>query len=389
MAVKSRQDLYFQRIRLQNWKNFSSIDVPLQRRIFLVGPNAAGKSNFLDAIRFLHDIVAVGGGLQAAIEKRGGIKKVRSLFARRNSDIVIEVSLSETRKANDSAWEYELVLNTDKKDRVCIKRERIVKPGQVLVERPNKEDKDDPEQLTETYLEQTRANREFREMVEFFASMRYLHIVPHLVREPDRSKGRKNDPYGGDFLEQLATTTEKTRMNRLKKIEAALRNAIPQISELTLARDERGTPHLKGKYQHWRPQGAWQNEEQFSDGTLRLLGLLWALLDGDGPLLLEEPELSLHPGVVQYLPQMLARLQQRSKRQVILSSHSSDLLRDDGIGLDEALVLTPGPQGTTVQPASDFEQVKRLLDGGLTLADALLPQTNPKDAQQLTLFDNE
>lgn len=36
------------------------------------------------------------------------------------------------------------------------------------------------------------------------ASVRYLHIVPQLIREPDRSVGRVNDPYGGDFLEQIA-----------------------------------------------------------------------------------------------------------------------------------------------------------------------------------------
>ena len=40
--------------------------------------------------------------------------------------------------------------------------------------------------------------------------------------------------------------------------------------------------------EHWRPDAGWQTETQFSDGTLRLLGLLWSVLDGTGPLLLEE-----------------------------------------------------------------------------------------------------
>src|ERR1022692_4154264 len=56
-----------------------------------------------------------------------------------------------------------------------------------------------------------------------------------------------------------------------------------KLKELQFDRDKAsGAPHLKGKYEHWRPQGAWQNEEQFSDGTLRLLGLLWATLEGSG-----------------------------------------------------------------------------------------------------------
>ena len=35
------------RIRLKNWKNFQNVDVPLGPRTFLIGNNAAGKSNFL------------------------------------------------------------------------------------------------------------------------------------------------------------------------------------------------------------------------------------------------------------------------------------------------------------------------------------------------------
>jgi len=39
-----------------------------------------------------------------------------------------------------------------------------------------------------------------------------------------------------------------------------------------------------------------------SDGTIRLIGLFWSLLEGDAPLLLEEPELSLHSEIVKRLP---------------------------------------------------------------------------------------
>jgi predicted ATPase len=94
--------------------------------------------------------------------------------------------------------------------------------------------------------------------------------------------------------------------------------------------DVKGTPHLRGRYEHWRTHGAWQTEEQFSDGTLRLMGLLWAVLDGTGPLLLEEPELSLHPEVVRYIPLMFARVQSRRQRQIIISTHSAEMLQWQG-----------------------------------------------------------
>jgi hypothetical protein len=155
---------------------------------------------------------------------------------------------------------------------------------------------------------------------------------------------------------------------------------------LELDQDARGSYHLRGKYVHWRPRGAWQTEADFSDGTLRLLGLLWALLERGGPLLLEEPELSLHPAVVGYVPQMLARMQSRAGRQVLVSTHSPELLQDDGIGLDEVLLLFPEDEGTAVLPARDIAEVSSLLDGGLTVADIVIPKTRPEHAEQLSFF---
>lgn len=376
--------LRFTRVRLENWRNFAVVEASVQRRVFLVGPNASGKSNLLDALRFLHDIASVGGGFQEAIRRRGGLTRLRCLAARRYPDVCVSVVIGDD--AAGASWEYEVRFTQDKRQRPGITHERVVRDGREIVRRPDEQDKADPERLTQTYLEQVHANQKFRDIAEFLGSVRYLHLVPQLVREPDRSVGRVHDPYGGDFLQEVARTPEKTRNARLRRIREALRVAVPQLQELELWRDVRGTPHLRGKYEHWRPQGAWQTEDQFSDGTLRLLGLLWATLEGSGPLLLEEPELSLHPEVVRFLPQMFARIQRRSGRQILLSTHSTDLLRDDGIGLDEVLLLQPTSEGTEVRAATDFKEIKALLDGGATLADAVMPRTRPFSAEQLMLF---
>jgi len=378
------ESLRFSSLRLQNWKNFARIEVDLQNRVFLVGPNAAGKSNLLDVFRFLRDLASPGGGFQEAIRRRGGVSAIRCLAARRYPDIELRVVV-EPRQAN-TRWEYELAFKQDAQRRARISKEKVVRDGRVLLMRPNDDDKQDPARLTQTHLEQVNVNRSFRELASFFESVRYLHIVPQLVREPDRSVGRPNDPFGGDFLEQIAKTQERTRLARLSRIRDALRVAVPQLAEIEQYRGGRGTPHLRGKYEHWRPQGAWQTEDQFSDGTLRLMGLLWVAMEGGGPLLLEEPELSLHPEIVRYLSQMFARVQRRTGRQIILSTHSPDLLRDEGIGLDEVLLLRPGSEGTEVTPAGAFQEIRDLLQGGMTLADAVIPKTRPARADQLTLF---
>ncbi len=388
MRRSASKALRFTKIKLQSWRNFTKVDVDLQNRVFLLGPNASGKSNLLDVFRFLRDIVSIGGGFQEAVLRRGGVSKLRCLAARQYSNIVIQVHIGNDENVPD--WEYELGFNQSKQRQTYILRERVAKSGSDILNRPDKEDKKDPKRLTQTYLEQVYANQDFRDLADFFRSVRYLHIVPQLIREPDRSIGRSNDPFGGDFLEQIARTTEKTRNARLRRIVKALQVAVPQLEELELERDIRGTPHLRGKYKNWRSRGTWQMEEQFSDGTLRLMGLLWATLDGNGPLLLEEPELSLHPEVVRYIPQIFARVQRRSGRQILFSTHSTDLLWDDGIGLDEVLLLLPGEKlgdGTSIRAVSGIDRIEELLKYGSSLAEVVIPETSPKDAQQLTLWE--
>ena len=95
----------FQSVRLKNWKNFVSADVALSERVFLVGPNASGKSNFLDALRFLRDLASSGGGFQQATTRRGGVKAIRCLAARRYPDIEIDAAIVIDN--DPKPWRYE------------------------------------------------------------------------------------------------------------------------------------------------------------------------------------------------------------------------------------------------------------------------------------------
>lgn len=65
--------MQFTRLKLKNWRNFTRVDLALGERLFITGPNASGKSNLMDAFRFLRDIAKSGGGLQEAVTLRGGL----------------------------------------------------------------------------------------------------------------------------------------------------------------------------------------------------------------------------------------------------------------------------------------------------------------------------
>ncbi|MEA1895833.1 MAG: AAA family ATPase [Euryarchaeota archaeon] len=369
-------------IILKNWRNFQSVDVDLGNRVFLVGPNASGKSNFLDVFRFMRDITKQSGGLQKAISDRGGIPKIRCLAARHESDVEIEVSLTETA-TKDPSWKYAIGIQQEVRGHrnPYLTYEKVWAGDELILNRPDHDDEHDRLRLTQTYLEQISLNQQFREISKFFESVQYLHLIPQLVRDPGAfpGPGIPGDPYGQNFLVRVAKTNARTRRSRLEKIKGALRAVVPQLKHLTDIKDESGTPHLEATYEHWRPKGAKQREDQFSDGTLRLIGLLWDLLDGDSLLLLEEPELSFNSGIVSKLPVLMHLLQRqkkpRQRRQVILSTHSADMLSDEGIGGEEVSLILPGAEGTDVKAASSIRQIRDLLEGGLSVADAVLPRT--------------
>lgn len=378
------------RIRLKNWRNFRNTDVPLGDRAFIVGPNASGKSNFLDAIRFLSDLAKPGGGLQKAVEDRGGLSKIRCLAARQNSAVEIEVELCQPG-SQTCAWRYSIGLKEAKGSRKpVISHEQVWGAGGQLLQRPGKEDLDDPDRLTQTHLEQIGANVKFRGIARFLESVLYVHVVPQLIRHPRvfTGPGVSGDPFGRNLLERIRKTSEKARKFRLGRIEKALRYAVPQLKELeyTVDTTEGGVPHLQAVYEHWRPHVAKQRETDFSDGTLRLIGLLWYLMDGESPLLLEEPELSLHTAVVRKLPGLLHRATRKTGRQVIISTHNSELLSDKGIGGEEVLLLSPTREGTEISLASHEQGTRELLESGLTVGEVVVSRTEPPKSNQLMLF---
>ncbi|NES96645.1 MAG: AAA family ATPase [Desertifilum sp. SIO1I2] len=376
-------------IKLKNWRNFKLVDVNLQERVFLVGPNASGKSNFLDSLRFLRDIAKPGGGLQKAVIDRGGLSKIRCLSARRNPTVEVSISLADSLSHKPN-WTYEIGIVQENRGhrQPILEFERVWKCKDKIIDRPNSDDRKDKLRLTQTYLEQVNSNADFREISKFLESILYLHLIPQLVRHPEAFgvTSLAEDPFGRNFLERVAKTPEKSRRSRLTKIEKALRLALPQLRNLTDTKDEMGVPHLEAVYEHWRPNAGKQREDQFSDGTLRLIGLFWSLLETNSLLLLEEPELSLNSSIVSQLPSLIHRFQRQKKQQVILSTHSAELLSDKGIGGEEVLLLTPTNEGTKVESVASIERIKLLLEGGLSIADAALPYTAPSAIAQLTQF---
>lgn len=369
-------------VRASNWRNFKSLDFPLEDRLFIVGPNASGKSNLLDLFRFLGDVAGAGGGLAAAFDKRGGLTKVRSLFARNHQKgrLIIDVRLQDA----DAVWRYHLSVRGEKggRNRPIVDAESVERNGEILLQRPDAADVADPERLTQTHLEQISANQSFRLLAEYFAKARYFQLVPQLIRDPSRLGGAPDDTYGSDFIAQMNAVQPRTQAAWLRRIQDALRAAVPEFESLKLEVDSAGRPHLVAGYRNWRDKPARQSEADFSDGTLRLIGLLWTLVSAPangGVLLLEEPELSLNAAIVRTLPTVLAAAQRDRSMQVLLSTHAPELLGDEGVLPREVLVLRVTGDGTTATLLSEIDEVADELAAQLPTSEVVDGLVSPQD----------
>ena len=381
------------KIELFNWKNFHRCEVGVQERCFVVGANAAGKSNFIDALRFLRDVAKQGGGLQTAVRVRGGITKIRCLAAREQSNVKLAIELSES-DSRELCWHYELNFKHTgggiRENQVKIVSEKVFsgREQRYVLDRSAETLGEDEETLKYTYLEQPNANKDFRVILQFLQNVEYLNVVPQMVRESASSSysGDKEDYYGRNFLKRLALLNDNTRRSYFRKINEFLKLAVPQLEELSFVKDEIGVPHLEARYVHWRTRGSKQQEMQFSDGTLRLIGFLFALIDSNGVLLLEEPEINLHPGIVAQFPEFIAKIQRVKKggRQVFITTHSYDILSNEGIAPEEVLLLTNSPEGTEVEVLSNVEKAKNILAAGFSMADVVMPLTKPWSIESMS-----
>ena len=109
--------MHLTHIKLKNWRNFREAEADLAQTAYLIGPNASGKSNLLDAFRFLREVAKPsGGGLQKAIKDRDGITKLRCLHARRDPEVRIEVHFKDKPDSEKVIWKYVLGFKSEGKE---------------------------------------------------------------------------------------------------------------------------------------------------------------------------------------------------------------------------------------------------------------------------------
>ncbi len=397
---QSTNGLFLKRVLLKNFKSIASCCVTLRPLSFLVGRNGAGKSNFLDALRFVVD--GLETTLDHAIKSRGGLNSVRRISTGhpRNFAIALDVLLPDAKRA---IYEFEIAAGAKgafvvkhEKATICDDQHQAIARFAV---REGKLSSDNPLALPPAvkdrlYLVTASSLDQFRPLYDALKSMGFYNLNPEVMKElqsPDAGELLHRD--GGNIASvvgRLAQDEPKV----LERIQEYLSKIVPDIS--SVARETLGPKEtlefrqrVKGADNPWKFYAS-----SMSDGTLRALGTLIAvkqLSDRDHPVSLvgiEEPETALHPAAAGALMEALREASVRT--QVIITSHSPDML--ERVDPDsEALFAVQSQFGeTSIAPPekSATESIRNhLYDAGELLRmdqltpDSLSLESQPKQLQ--------
>jgi predicted ATPase len=344
---------FLTRVVIENYKSIALCNVRLGPLSFLVGPNGSGKSNFLDALRFVAD--ALRSSLDHALRDRGGAPEVRrrSATPADHFGIRLEVDLS-----NGQQGFYAFRIGVRDAGGSFVEREECwlspsfgfhVENGILLETSMPVGPAAANDRL---YLVHASGLPEFRPLYDALSNMGFYSLSPDRVRD-------LQPPDSGDLLARDGGNLASV----LRQIEVHSPAVKARIEEY-LAKISAGVQHIEAR--SIGPKETISFDQQslrflaanMSDGTLRALGVLVALFQSSNghvrpvPLVaIEEPEAALHPAAAGVL---LDALKEASRStQVLVTSHSPDLLENDRIPTDSILAVALRDGETRIGPLDE------------------------------------
>jgi len=393
--------VFIQRVVLRNYKSIGQCDLSLHPLTYLVGQNGAGKSNFLDALHFVRD--ALTGSLDSAIHERGGLHEI----CRRSSDPPNPLGMRlEFRLKDGRNGRYAFEIGAKPGGGYEVEREECVIGGVGkgpffrIAKGQLRDCSESPfPAITSDRLALVAASgfTAFRPVFDRLTSMGFYNLNPKLMRELQKpQEGRLLKPVGENIASVIGHL-ERVAPDRIKAIQEYLQSIAPMIHGME--RKVIGSMEtLEFRQEIAGAQHPWKFLAQnMSDGTLRALGVMTALLQGNvdySPTLIgiEEPETALHPAASAALREVLA--QATTHTQVLVTSHSPDLLDHRDIHADSILSVIFERGETKIAPLDEASRQmlrEHLFSAGeLLRMNQLAPDRKIIEQQamtQVSLFD--
>lgn len=406
-------------IKVSNFKSFKDLDLNLERFNVVIGANASGKSNLVEAFQFLKgiedndldDAVSLHGGQEAILNRRIGPSsplQMRVVFDQHTrwpgwGDIhVHETTYQFALRARDTQNGLDVeedrfaqklrTVAGGKDTELSIKV--VISPGKrgVVIEPPDltRRLKDMGIDLNQTPLAGGEAHFQQLSSVmratatnallprygfygfvgpfgSLFRRVGIYNIDPRAVKSPHEIAGRASlEENGGNLaliIKQIRADAEESR-----KFHNLLRYMLPFAQNIGTTR-YLGTSILLKLRETYYDQALFAN--LLSDGTVDVVALIVALFFEDKDMvIIEEPERNIHPHLISGLMELIKDAARN--KQVIITTHSPEIVKHAGV--ENLLLISRDKEGfSTVSRPAEKEDVKIFLENDLGL-DAVFVQ---------------
>lgn len=319
------------KLTIKGFKTLQDVELELGPLNVLIGPNGAGKSNLVSYFDMLREMAYER--LQLWTAKRGGASRILTFGANQTPQLMSRIIIGDSF--------YEFTLEHADGDRFVFKGEE----AKVVEGRPRHESFSGAGHLESNCLPSAFSSDEYPIVKCFYESISGTRRY-HLDDTSDTARIKLNcvlhdNRYLRHDGENLAAYLYKLKhfhLQRYAEILDIVSVALPFFGDFILEpveiRPDESTIQLMWHQKHSDyPLLA----SQLSDGSLRFICLVTALLQPDPPstIIIDEPELGLHPYAIHLLGALLRSASQRM--QVIVATQSSLLL--DEFDVDDLIVV--------------------------------------------------
>ena len=401
--------MHLKRVHVRHYKSLDDVSVELDDRItVLVGPNAVGKSNFVDALRFLRD--ASADSLDHAVSSRGGITRIRQFSKSKPFKVHIRIDVESLHDSNHpTPGHYELLLKSLTAGNYEVEREQAEfdyedlvnnehgQPEEVLFEHKftrnakgevsSPDAHEVPRALRPDQLALGQGSGLFGPALgwtisNFADQWKFSALYPNALKElhtPDKDTSLREDGTNWASVLRALRRSAKGRQS-MERVYEMMRAFLPTFVDVSVATVG---SYLVPKFR-FSGQGADEYREfdpvQLSDGTLRVFGILLSLYQQPAPTLLviEEPEQTVHPGVLEILAD--AFKESSVSTQIVVTTHSPHLI--DHFKPEQVRVVS-SHEGLTRISSIKKSQMKAVQQGLMSLgefmqAEGLQPEAMPE-----------
>ncbi|MDN5201844.1 AAA family ATPase [Fulvivirgaceae bacterium BMA10] len=310
-----------EKITIKNYKSIRLLEeFPLNEINILIGSNGVGKTNFISFLKLLKQIA--DKNLQNYVAEQSGANSILYYGLKKSSKLSGSLDFS-----NKNAYYMELKASND--DSFFFSQERALfhshsKDSQITGYR-------------ESRLDEMAMNHKkmygyggIPEYVQIaLADFEIYHFHDTSRSSPIKQTCNINDNRflrrDGSNLAAFLLYLKEAKPISLKKIESTIRQIAPFFDSFILKPLRRSPENIRLE---WKEKGndEYFNAHQLSDGTIRMVALATLLLQPEPPstIIIDEPELGLHPAAIQTLAALIRKASQ--KAQIIVSTQSVTLV---------------------------------------------------------------